>query len=89
MNILIDEKALEDYVDQITAARMLNVTQGRISQLCSEGRFQGATKIGWSWIIPKTSIENFERYKRGRKPTSIILAKAIKEASNLKEGAES
>ena len=87
MNLLIDEKTLkEDYVDQVTVAQMLKVTQGRISQLCSEGRFEGATKIGWSWIIPKIAVENFKRYKRGKKSKDEVLTKAIKEADNLKEG---
>ena len=57
----------EDYVDQLTAGKMLNVTQGRISVLCSQGRFNGAMKVGWSWIIPKTSVENFTRLPRGAK----------------------
>ena len=92
---MIDIKTLnEDYVDQITAAKMLDVTQSRISQLCQEGRFEGATKIGWSWIIPKISVEKYTRRKSGPKPTrqkgksdKAIWEQAIKEASNLiKEG---
>ena len=66
---MIDTKAIsEEYVDQITAARMLDISQGRISQLCSQGRFEGATKIGWSWIIPKIAVEKFTPLKRGPKP---------------------
>ena len=87
---MIDIETLkENYIDQSTAANMLKITQGRISQLCQEGRFEGATKIGWSWIIPRLSVENFERKKRGAKPKNYneenILQAAIQEATNLKK----
>ena len=79
----------ENYIDQLTAANMLKITQGRISQLCQEGRFDGATKIGWSWVIPRSSVENFQRKRRGVKPKSYneksILQAAIQEADNLKK----
>ncbi len=58
----------EEYIDQVTAAQMLGVTQARVSQLCSQERFSGAMKIGWSWIIPKEAVKNFVRSPRGRKP---------------------
>ena len=64
---------MKDYVDQVTAAKMLNISQSRISQLCTEGRFQGASKIGWSWIIPKVAVENFQPKKRGPKPTRLTI----------------
>ena len=89
---MIDINAInQDYVDQLTAASMLDVTQSRISQLCQEGRFEGATKIGWSWIIPKTSVQNYTRRKTGPKPRrpreksdKAIIKQAMKEANNLK-----
>ena len=94
--MLIDEKAMEDYVDQVTAGKLLNVTQGRISQLCSQGRFQGAMKIGWSWIIPKETIENFQPLRRGPKPKppqneidKNFLAEVVSQADNLKGGTPS
>ena len=92
--ILIDAEDLKkDYVDQATAAEMLKVSVSRISQLCKQGRFQGATKLGWSWIIPKATVENFEHLRRGRpKPPPLayttdiaIWKKALKEADNLKK----
>ena len=90
MNLLISKEAIEkDYVNQSEAAKILKLTQGRISQLCSDGSFEGAVKIGWSWIIPKTTLENYPRQKRGRKPKKenddrTVWANAIKEADNLK-----
>lgn len=81
---------MKDYVDQVTAAKMLNISQSRVSQLCTEGRFQGASKIGWSWIIPKVAVENFQPKKRGPKPTGLtieqtkeIISEALEQA---KEG---
>ena len=66
-------EVMKDYIDQVTAAKMLNISQSRISQLCTEGRFKGAAKIGWSWVIPKVAVENFKPHKRGPKPTRLIL----------------
>ena len=90
---MIDEKAIADYVDQATAAKMLNLTQGRISQLCTKGRFIGAMKIGWSWLIPKTAIQDLQPLRRGPKPKPTqnemnkeFLAGVINNADNLKVG---
>ena len=62
------ESIMKDYVDQSTAAKLLKVSQGRISQLCTNGKFNGAAKIGWSWIIPRVSVMNYKPNKRGPKP---------------------
>ena len=96
MKLLIDLKTIKnEYVDQATAAQMLQVTQARISQLCTQGRFNGATKIGWSWIIPKVAVETFERRQRGpnsSKHTPEInndnIRAIISEAINLKSEGE-
>lgn len=80
----------DDYVDQATAGKILDLTQARISQLCKEGRLKGATKIGGSWIIPVKSVGGYTRKKPGRKPTRLrddtdraIWEKALREAVNL------
>ena len=92
MNILIDEKTIkENYVDPITAANMLHVSRSRINKLCQEGRFEGAIKTGWSWIIPRISVENFKPLRRGPKPNpqpddKTVWNTALKNADNLKEG---
>ena len=79
----------DNYVDQATAANILAVSRSRINKLCRDGRFDGAIKAGWSWLIPRIAVENFKREKRGVKPKSYynektILQAAIKEAANLK-----
>ena len=86
---MIDEKMMnEEYIDQATAAQILNVSRSRINKLCRDGRFNGAIKAGWAWLIPKIAVENFERLPRGPKPKGEdkdFLNNAINEASNLKE----
>lgn len=85
------EEILEKYVAQKTAAEMMNVTPSRISQLCNQSQFEGAIKIGGSWIIPKTAIENYKPNKRGRKknvkknPDRVMLEKAITENNMWRE----
>ncbi|MBR0167070.1 MAG: helix-turn-helix domain-containing protein [Synergistaceae bacterium] len=65
---MITEKDIyEDYINLATAANMLNVSKSRINILCREGRFEGAFKAGWSWLIPKNTVINFKPQKRGRK----------------------
>lgn len=83
---MVDIKEIaKDYIDQVTAAKMLNLSQSRVSQLCTEGRFEGASKIGWSWLIPKVSVERFQPLKRGPKSTKNISVKEI--ISEVLEGA--
>ncbi len=81
------ESILEKYVAQTTAAEMMNVTPSRISQLCNQSQFEGAIKMGGSWIIPKTAIENYKPKKRGRKKNldRVILTKAITESKQWKK----
>ena len=83
---MVDIKEIaKDYIDQVTAAKMLNLSQSRVSQLCTEGRFEGASKIGWSWLIPKVSVERFQPLKGGPKSTKNISVKEI--ISEVLEGA--
>lgn len=87
---MIDPKIIEEeYVEQSQAAVMLNVSRSRINKLCNEGRFEGAIKAGWAWLIPRKSVENFKRLRPGKKRPGTdekeLLLKAIKEADNLKK----
>ena len=85
---MITEKEInENYVDQATAAQILNLSKSRINILCRGGRFDGAFKAGWSWLIPKTAVANFTRLKRGRKRNldRVIIEHAIAENNKWKE----
>ena len=84
------ENILENYVAQSTAAEMMKVTLSRISQLCNQSCFEGAVKMGGSWIIPKSAIKNYKPKKRGRKKNTqnsdrVILENAIAENNKWKE----
>ena len=80
----------EEYVEQSQAAIMLNVSRSRVNKLYNEGRFEGAIKAGWAWLIPRKSVENFKRLRPGKKPPGTdekeLLMQALQEAANLKKG---
>ena len=65
--MITQEELDRDYIDSSEAAKKLRITDARVRRLCLDQRFSGALKAGKSWIIPKTSVENFTRSKRGRK----------------------
>ena len=84
MIMITQEEVERYYLDTPSAARQLNVTDARVRKLCLDGRLDGALKTGRAWLIPKISIENFTRQKRGRKKSTVIdkllLSKAIAES---------
>ena len=57
----------DEYVSAHDAALKLNIDRSYILALCRQGRFAGAAKIGTSWAIPRSSVENFQRLKPGVK----------------------
>ena len=57
----------DNYMTVPQAADFLSVTQTRVKQLCSEGRFIGAEKIDVIWLIPRVAVENYTRLKPGKK----------------------
>ena len=68
----MDEHYIRDnYMTVPQAAEYLSVTQTRIKQLCSNGRFIGAEKIDVIWLIPRASVENYTRLKPGKKKRSV------------------
>ena len=61
----------DNYMTVPQAADFLSVTQTRVKQLCSEGRFIGAEKIDVIWLIPRKAVENYTRLKPGPKPKAL------------------
>ena len=57
----------KNFVSISEAAEILKLDRSRIGKLCREGRFDGAAKIGEAWIIPRESVLNHTRLKRGTK----------------------
>ena len=83
------DKIKKNFLSQIEAAKILGVTQGRISILCKEGRFNNAFKIGGTWLIPTESVKNFKYKKRGakniKKETENLIKKTLQEDSYYKK----
>ena len=56
-----------EYMSAHDVALKLNIDRSYILALCRQGRFDGAEKIGNYWVIPRASVENFQRLKPGVK----------------------
>ena len=57
----------DEYVDAVTAAKMLGLTRATVSFQLKANRFPGQVKIGHFWLIPRASVENYTRLKPGKK----------------------
>lgn len=55
-----------DYMTTIEASKLWGISTRRITKLCNEGRITGASLMGRTWIIPKSSLRP-EELRRGRK----------------------
>lgn len=42
------------------AAEVLSLSVRRVKQLCTDGRFPGARKLGRDWLIPAGDVASFE-----------------------------
>lgn len=56
---------MEDVVGATEAMRMTGYTRSNIARLCRKGKFPGARKVGHKWIIPRTSVENYQPGPQG------------------------
>lgn len=61
------QDVMKEFMTATAAAKELGVTGTRVRRLCREGRFQGAIKLGTSWIIPRSSVRDHKRLPPGRK----------------------
>ena len=64
----VQEVLENEYVDSSEAAKMLNLSIISIRALCQKGRLNGAFRFGNAWIIPRVSLINRTKLKRGAKP---------------------
>ncbi|MDE1828532.1 MAG: helix-turn-helix domain-containing protein [Candidatus Micrarchaeota archaeon] len=44
------------YLSVTQAAKILDLDRSRVKLLCSQGRIQGAFKVGNAWIIPDPPV---------------------------------
>ena len=49
------------YIDIREASLRWGISDRRIRLLCSEGRIDGAIKLGWSWILPDETLKRLEK----------------------------
>ena len=77
----------DKYVDAVSAARMLGVTDTRISALIRANRFRDTIRVGHARLIPLEAVQNFERLRPGAKKkleNKDLIAEALQE--NVTEG---
>ena len=62
------------YMSAREAAEQWNISQRRVSILCSEGRIEGVAMLGNMWLIPRNAEKPVDRrtkkYKQGNKNES-------------------
>lgn len=58
---------MDQYITLKEAAEKWGISERRIRILCSDGRIEGATKMGPMWVIPADSIKpDDKRVKSGK-----------------------
>ncbi len=86
-----------NFVSVSEAAEILGIDRSRVGRLCREGRFEGATKIGEAWIIPREAVLNHTHLKPGPKTKAArreedaallkaVIKGAVDEAKNQEGG---
>ena len=71
---------ITQYVTARDASEMLECTSHQIRFLCNQGKLPGAIKKGYSWLIPRESVEN---YKPGKKGFAVVWERRKKESGEL------
>jgi len=56
---------MEGYMSVGEVAKLWELTPRRVQLMCAQGKIEGVTKFGHSWVIP----QNAERPKDGRVTT--------------------
>ena len=68
---------LSEYVDVHEAASLINRKESLIRTLCQQGRFPGVTKVGKSWLIPRSSVLSYAPAKRGPKSKHELISNIL------------
>ena len=56
---------INDLLSVEEAAKKLGYRNSSITLLCRQGKMEGAFRIGHQWMIPKATIEKYEKTPRG------------------------
>ena len=86
---------IKDLVSVEDAAKILGYRKSSVALLCRQGKLEGAFRIGHQWLIPRTTIENYEKGPQGfaaiwkrRREAEIAADEEIAEGSDDKENLE-
>ena len=56
---------IKDVITVEEAAKILGYEKSSVTLLCRKGRLDGAFRIGHQWLIPRATIENYEKAPQG------------------------
>ena len=56
---------IKDVVSVEEAAKILGYEKSSVTLLCRKGRLDGAFRIGHQWLIPRATVENFNKAPQG------------------------
>ena len=56
---------IKDLVSVEEAAKILGYRNSSVALLCRQGKLEGAFRIGHQWMIPRKTIENYEKGPQG------------------------
>lgn len=56
---------IKELVSVEEAAKMLGYEKSSVTLLCRKGKLEGAFRIGHQWLIPRATVENYERGPQG------------------------
>ena len=87
---------IKDLVSVEEAAKILGYRKSSVALLCRQGKLEGAFRIGHQWLIPRTTIENYEKgpqgfaaiWKRRREAEKAQLEAEIAADEEIAEGSD-
>lgn len=53
-----------EYMSAKEAAEKWKISKRRVQILCSEGRIEGAMKVGYAWVIPQEAKKPEDQRKK-------------------------
>ncbi|MBQ4401183.1 MAG: helix-turn-helix domain-containing protein [Synergistaceae bacterium] len=56
---------IKDVVSVEEAAKILGYEKSSVTLLCRKGKLDGAFRIGHQWLIPRATVENYEKAPQG------------------------
>lgn len=73
----------QKYISSKDAAAILNISARRIVGLCNNGEIAGALKNGKKWMIPESSVYEYQKQKKPESVKSQVLSCAVGSTSYI------